>query len=437
MLPTPAAALAQPPAQTLPEQRLRYARAILWIGVIAPYSYTTAKTLGDVQGGLSVLDAARGAGPAVCWLLARLVHPQPVRSLSRGVLTVGAAWFLTAAVASSLWSVDPRITALKCIPLVFTFVCLARLSRSYPSFTDGARAVFHIVNLILIAALAQLVVMPGIVYTGSVSDPVPRLNSMVPAVSANILGLVATVGLIGAALRVGPRWATKPAVAALLFAGYMLVLAATKSRTVLLVALLVAGWALLKAMHRSAAAAVAGWLGIAGAAVTVYALLGSAWAQEQIVAFFERGQNEQSLTTLTGRTELWDRALLVWQEHPLLGLGYYSGHRIGLATYFARFSSQSNIDHTWIESLVDVGVVGTAGLAVFALAALWGVLRAGADRHVRAAAGLAVTACLAVSFINPGIQDATPTLLIVGGLAFAARRPSSAGRVTRRTSLGG
>jgi O-antigen ligase len=408
-------------------RQTRWARIVLWIGILAPYLYTTAKTVEDVQGGLNVLDVGRGVSPLLFLVLAHFIQPHAVRDLQLGPVGLGATWFLGVAVASAAWSVDGRTTLLITIPLVFSFVCLARLSRLYPTFSDAVCGLLTVVHVILIATIAQLAIVPGLAYAGTDSDPTARVHSFIPNISTNLFGLVIAAGVVSILMRVGPPRLTRGATSGVLLVLYLLMLVGTRSRLVTVVAVLVGFVALAAAMRRSRLAAVAGWLPIAVLFGACSWVLVSDAARTGVEQFAARGQNQQGLTTLTGRTVIWERALTYWQGQPWIGHGYYAGHRIGLASQFELLAGYSNIDNTWIETLVDVGLLGAAGLAAFAIGGLITVARAEAPKRVRRVATLIVGACLAMSLVNPGIQSTTSTLMLFGILAFAARRPAHRG----------
>lgn len=81
-------------------------------------------------------------------------------------------------------------------------------------------------------------------------------------------------------------------------------------------------------------------------------------------AFFTRGQEAQLFSTMSGRTTIWSIAWASVREHPMLGLGFYAGHKtLPIADLVAIYST---VDNTFLEALVDVGIVGAAPLALFA-----------------------------------------------------------------------
>lgn len=79
-------------------------------------------------------------------------------------------------------------------------------------------------------------------------------------------------------------------------------------------------------------------------------------AQTLISDYILRGQSEKVFTSLSGRTEFWPIVWDAFLQSPIVGHGYYSGHRqLQLDSYSIVASS---VDNTYLEVLVDLGIVG-------------------------------------------------------------------------------
>lgn len=406
-------------------KRIASARLLLWLGAFAPIVYTVGKTVDDIGGasGVGWLDAVRGGGGAVCFVLAVLVAPKTVRRLRGGLPEAGLLMFIAVGFLSVTWSVSAQTTFLKMVPFVATLLCMARLTSMYESGKASLSGVVTGAHVILMATLVQLVISPSTTFSGSLADPIPRLHSNLPAISSNIFGLVVGIGIAGLVLKVGPRWTQKQPLAFLLFTTYFVMLMATRSRMVTVVALVIMAFLLLKAMHTSETRAAGGWIFIGGVIFAVGWLLSTDGpVPDAIREFALRGQEGGSgLTTLTGRTVLWERALPLWQLNPWTGYGYYSGHRIGLALMDGLFAGYSNLDNTWVETLVDVGIFGAAGLFIFAIFGTLRVMRCREFGRTRPIAVLVALGVVALSFVNPTIQTNTSTLIFFAALVFASR----------------
>jgi O-antigen ligase len=143
----------------------------------------------------------------------------------------------------------------------------------------------------------------------------------------------------------------------------------------------------------------------------------------EISSYLYRQQSKSVFSTLTGRTNEWSEADTLWKTAPIFGLGYYSGHREGLVEESLLQPGQgvpSNLDETWLETLVDVGVVGCVLLAGFALAGMTRLMRyrRRLPANVRwCALALGILVFPITSFVNPTIQaNITPNFVVWGFL---------------------
>jgi O-antigen ligase len=403
------------------DTRLSAARFALWLGAFLPIIYQVGRSVDEV-GGIGPLEVLRGIGPAVAFIISFMFAPTGVRRLKRGLPEVAITSFLLFAVGSTLWSISPSVTLLKCVPLFFAYLCCMRLPSFYSSGRDVIRGVVTTAHVVLIGALIQFVLLPSQTYSGSIDDPVARFHTSIPAISSNLLGLVVAIGLAGILLKVGPSWTIRAPWSILLVLFYVGILIAGRSRIVTVAAVVVAVAALFVAMHRSTLTAILGWF------VITFVLCLFGWAvqskevTEALSVFALRGQDAHGIGTLTGRTTIWDLAMIAWRQEPIVGYGYYAGHRLELSRMFALFQGYSNVDNTWIETLVDLGVIGTFALASYAFFGLVRTLLHRWGGHEGWIAIGVVVSGIALSFINPGIQSTSSTLVFFAVVVFASRR---------------
>ncbi|SNR36989.1 O-antigen ligase family protein [Lutibacter flavus] len=90
--------------------------------------------------------------------------------------------------------------------------------------------------------------------------------------------------------------------------------------------------------------------------------------ESQLFQYISRGQDAHQLSSMSGRTYMWQIGWESILENPILGLGYYSGHKTLDINIEMAFSS---LDSTYLETLVDVGVVGSFFLFFFIFKALY------------------------------------------------------------------
>jgi O-antigen ligase len=401
------------------------ARLVLWTGLLLPFVYTTAKNASDLSGGGSVgtMEIVRGGGPALLWGLSILLAPTVRRGW--GAVEVLLAVYGVVVLVSYLDPLNPspQASLLKSLTLVSAFVLMIRLVRLYRSPSEVVVALTGFVHVVLLSGLIQIALLRSTVYqvgAGSIDD-LPRLNLVVPSVSANPLAMLGVLGILSCAVGVAPRWLPFNGVvrnALMLVYAYEIFL--TRTRSALAVGLVIIVVSLVvRARRHPLSSVVTGIVAVTAAFFLTPSLL------PQLHAFLERGQTAHGLDTLSGRTVIWEAAHQVWLQHPWMGLGYYSGHRLGIP---GLQESQSNIDNTWLETLVDVGIVGTVPLALFVLGGFWRLLRSRAlQGDVRLWAVGASVYVVAISFVNPTVQQPGPGCVVLGMLILAMA-PSRASR---------
>lgn len=416
-----ALAATEPP--TYVTRKLRAARFILWLGAFMPIIYSEARTVEQV-GGVGLLEVVRGGGPILAFAIALLLA-KPVRKFKIGVPEIGIIGFLAIAVLSPLWAVTaPFSAALKSLPLLFAYLCVARVTTLYRSSREMLDGLATAVFLIMLSTLLQWAALPELALSGEGADS-GRLQSIVPRISANLLGVVAAVGAIAASLRIGPRWARPGWVRVGIIAASVAILFATQSRFATAAGGIALVVVIIVAAHRTMAGAGLLWIsfGIGFVALAVAAQTES--FTDSIAAYVLRDQTVEAFSTLTGRTVAWDYALLLVQERPMFGHGYYVGTRLVLPSVFGRFAqyNYSNIDSTWLETAVNVGWVGVVFLAIFVAFGTIRVMRTNWGGRERWMPISIMLIAVALSFINPGVQAPSVTLVLVAACVFASRRP--------------
>jgi O-antigen ligase len=94
----------------------------------------------------------------------------------------------------------------------------------------------------------------------------------------------------------------------------------------------------------------------------------AAASDNAVLAFLFRGQTAEEFATLTGRMELWEAMSIAFLEHPILGHGYQAARIVGM-----RILPWAGEAHNALaQSLLDLGLVGTAILLFATLRALAG-----------------------------------------------------------------
>ena len=368
-----------------------------------PFIYTTAKSAAELSGGGSVgaLEVLRGGGPLVLWGLSILAAP--VRRRGFGAPDVFLALYALVIVLSAFNPLNPsgQASLLKSITLISVILAMWRLVRLYDHPRELVVALTGWVHLRPDRRRGADRALPvhG-VRRGRHDDGRSR-----PAQPRRSVGLRQPAGIPRGGrhplLRRGrrPRWLHfNVFVRNALMGLYVYEIFLTRTRSALLVGLVIVAVSLVFRARRHPLSTITTAVAFIGGAVVLMPSL-----LPELHSFLQRGQTSASIDSLSGRTVIWDAAYRVWQQHQTLGLGYYSGHRLGIP---GLQQVQSNIDNTWLETLVDVGLLGIIPLALFTLVGVWRMARSKLlQGDVRLwAVGIAAYV-VAISFINPTIQQ--------------------------------
>jgi O-antigen ligase len=366
--------------------------------IFVPFAYLVARSSQEIEQGFGVYDVVRGGGALVLVVLGTVLAPCRRRGI--GIVELAAISYCAVAMVSTVWSINPAATASKAVLLGAAYFAVFRLARLYDSAADALSALAAVVHTLLLWCVAQAILFPDLAIVRGSVDTTPRLISIVPSIGANPLGFLALAGIVALVLNLGPR-AIRGIPARVLLGGlYIAELFMTRTRTALLLGVLVLLLTVLLNVKLRPLLATYAIL-IAGAG----ALLAFTTYQDEVASYFRRGQSRIAFQTLTGRTDVWSVAWAVVEEKPLTGLGFYAGHRLGMPILNA-YQERSNLDNTWIEALVDVGVLGTIPLALMLLA---GWLRAAQARYepvqFRLWALALLSYALFISMVNPTVQS--------------------------------
>jgi O-antigen ligase len=296
-----------------------------------------------------------------------------INELATGVLVI-FAFFAAWGLASTLWSVSPAATLIKsaeyCAMLILFALAASLITTIFTTPRDqllALKSVFDwnwfLILLLLINVYVGLLVFPEYGLLRDYRDEVGVLGfsikSAMPGISANSVGqLAAVLGTVAVArllLRPSSRIVFAP-VLVLCLATLVL----TQSRSPVL-GFLVGIAVVLVASRRF------GILAFLGTLLSSVMLAASAYNEtiyETIYEYMRRGQNEQDVASLTGRLDLWLPSLQAVRDSWLGGYGANAGGRYIIQTDVGRMESASTVHSTYIETLLDTGVVGLVILLV-------------------------------------------------------------------------
>lgn len=394
--------------------RERLCRVAAWIGLLAPIALTQARTGADIQSSpLTPLLVAQGlvTGAALAVVLL-IAAPKilPLRGPEKWLVGFGLV-----ALASATWSIDALPTFFVAANLVTVYLLLIALMRLQERVgADPVRELARVIHLSLAATLVGLLVAPGAAYLPIGDDPVDRLRGVFPPISPDALGLLCAVGIILLIAGYGPFVRAPRFVNATVLAAEFGMLLLSRTRTGIL--LLVLGLALYYFLRHG------GWRAfVASVLVGLLGFLAFATMGNNISSFLRREQTHQNATSLTGRTELWQEALDAWEHRPLEGYGFYVGHRYGLSALAVTGDTPSNIDSLWVETMLDLGLIGLVTLTGFVVAGARRIFGRRYDSRTPpvVARRCLFLACLLSSFVNPSLQKPSFFLLLFAVLVLA------------------
>ncbi|HUK70333.1 MAG TPA: O-antigen ligase family protein [Streptosporangiaceae bacterium] len=258
-------------------------------------------------------------------------------------------------------------------------------------------------SVVLGSVLVGLLVAPGHALSGGRLSgalwPIPA--TQVAHYAAVTTGLVVVLWLCG-------KLRGRLTLLVVVVAGTILVLTHTRTALIgMLTGILVAGLSLFAARAR---------VRKSFAAAAVIVSIGAITLSSVVTTWLVRGDSGQLLTTLSGRTNVWQLIVNAPRNHfqVIFGIGLTNGVFNGLA-----------IDSNWLVSYDDQGLFGVTVCATILLYLL-------VNAHFqprgmqRALALLLVTYCLVASFTEVGFTDASTYLLDLT-LAASLLVPSVAG----------
>ena len=321
------------------------------------------------------LYAAIGLGLLAMFAAGRLDRRRP--STAEGIVVAYAVF----AVLSIAWSLAPMLTLVRSAQLcVIALLALATARLFTP--TQGLRAVITAVAAFVLICATLAIVFPfargtfvdgeheGFRFAWFAAHPIE-------------VGTFAAIGALGVISTLLFREPRRPRlslvfpapVAALLL---IAVLAATAARgPILAFALGFVTLLLLKVDVRARAALVltgiacVGALAIAGP--DLHAWLDSASSGDGRLTYtFFRGQSAQDVLELNGRLELWGELRPAIIQNMFLGHGYLASRAVILDT--ADWAAAAH--NALLQSVLDLGILGTLGLIALIVAGFVGTVRA-------------------------------------------------------------
>ncbi len=316
-------------------------------------------------------------------------------------------------------SVNLPLTAYRGVDLLIGVLVVAAAYRAagQSSLHRIERAIYWWTAALAVSAWIGILFFPGQALS-HITSPLPwQLRGVLPAISANGLGMVGvmltiwSLGLLVSqreqlpARRSVVRFMVVLGFITLVFAQYRTgYIAATIG---LLVLLLLRG----KLAGLWALAAVAVMLSLWGAAV---------FRQAEPVVL--RGQPIQRAEELSSRIDWWGKSIPVWRESPLIGRGLLTATRFEVLAKIGQ-TTTSTIHGTWVEALVGTGIIGVSLLAAFVLVLLARAFKAALRRDGRIVPLLILSIVLVRSATGSSFEASGSGALLTLALALYFRDP--------------
>lgn len=327
--------------------------------------------------------------------------------------------FVLLALASTLWSANPEVTAKRSLALVGTAVVGTVLGSAW-TFESMLRLLRWVVALAAVASLA-LAVSHLLVASPAVEPPLAEEGLRGVFFHKNGLGRVMAFGALTVLLQAFLRRRLLLSDAILLVLFGTLVALSRSATAVLLAALAVAILLTLPLLLRPRLhmTLVGAGLVAAGAVLAVVGLAGL--GLEDVAGLLGRD------ASLTGRMGVWaaaadsirDRA---WVGHGFAGFWVAGYEPAVLVARLARFPDVNQGHNGYIDILLQLGVVGLAVAAgSFALtgARLWRRLRTGDDR-VAAATAAVVAFIIAANLTESSLQQHNFFMMLLFAVSASA-----------------
>jgi O-antigen ligase len=255
------------------------------------------------------------------------------------------AWPLLA-LASALWSPIPVFTIVRALQLLVLVSLALLVFRIWLAFPSAGRFLWRTTLRLFVGAVTVLVVL-GFLIPSVGSDERFTWPGVHPITAATYVAVALLILLVGGRSVTGfPAWSY---FGRLFLLGAALYLSQTRSVVIaLLLAVLVALW------FAGRDKPVKRYLGV------MYYLLGAAlliaFLRVELVQYFLRGGNVETVATFTGRIPLWEVALgeLSAGDRWMIGFGYGSPRVL----LYSRVEWAGTTHSSWIELLFSIGIVG-------------------------------------------------------------------------------
>ena len=257
--------------------------------------------------------------------------------------------FCLLAISSALYSVNPALTVWKGFELL-TLVLTTMLAAGQLQNIKDIQWPINLLSLVLlfyvVSVMVGLALAPSIAFgfqTGGLRGSMAfSTNGVFPPLNANSVtefAMLFACLTLAMALNMDRKYRSWT-IWLLVFLGLVTGLMGHGRTSIFAGGLAIIG--ILIFGHHKILAAILGVFGTIGVLLSSFG--------DIVTGYIYRGQSQQVFESLSGRTVFWDKVWETFLIKPWLGFGYYAGHRETFRT--------SSVDNTYLEVLVDLGIVG-------------------------------------------------------------------------------
>lgn len=328
--------------------------ALLFTGIFLTPDPNAVSSVNDIDRYRLLRIVLITALASFVWLMIILDH---FRVGSPGSTIYWMLGFSLFAMSSYFYSVNPLLSLWKgfeVFTVTSTFLYLSPRIYNAQQVYDFINVFSLIILYLVISSLVGAVVAPNLaltIQTGGIGGAQAyAYQGVFPAIQANSLAQIgAMVGMLGLIHCLYKMESSNRAVAGTIFLLGVLAMLMAHSRTSII------GFAtstifLLAFGQRKLLGFVLASI-IFGLAILVPQLY------EYAEAYIIRGQTKDAFSTLSGRMNFWPDVIEAFWLSPAVGHGYYAGHR-DLVVEGRRLLQYSSVDNTYLEVLVDLGILG-------------------------------------------------------------------------------
>jgi O-antigen ligase len=373
-------------------------------------------------------------------LCARLLSDRTkwFRTLFSGTLCLLACYALFS-LASTAWSVRPAWTIYKSIEQLVDLATVAAVVasvRSVHEYRKLANWTWVLLGLLVASAWVGAVIDPsdGLLTGQNLGPLTVRLEGVMPGVDANTIGEICAILALVALSRVlnDPEAKAHRSWYSWLFAASILTLVFSQTRAAM-AAFAIGACVLLLVTRRFALTMALGAISTIGAAIALtFTNFGRTFAE-----FLMRGQSVEGMEGLSGRMDVWQASFEAFLRRPWTGYGGFAGARFVVLPGIPSQGFASTAFSTYIDSLLDLGILGPLLIVIVLVSAAWFLFRStrgyhvpSADRPLSVEMLVVLTVIIVRSFVTSNIVGHPPLafLTVIGFVEVARCREVAAER---------